>query len=141
MMRSSDGQLELMTVNLKVASLAGGAGDAVAALRDRLAQGPPAGLQAHVTGSAGISVDYMDAIQKGTDSTTIVTIVLVLVILLLIYRAPLAALVPLVTIGAAFLVSRGVLGTSPRPAGRSRHSSTRSSWCWCSASAPTTRSS
>ncbi len=110
MMRSPDGQLELMTVNLKVASLAGGAGDAVAALRDRLAQGPPAGLQAHVTGSAGISVDYMDAILKGTDSTTIVTIVLVLVILLLIYRAPLAALVPLVTIGAAFLVSRGVLG-------------------------------
>ena len=35
---------------------------------------------------------------------------LVLVILLLIYRAPLAALVPLVTIGSAFVVSRGMLG-------------------------------
>ena len=38
------------------------------------------------------------------------TILLVIVVLLLIYRAPLAALVPLVTIGGAFVVSRGVLG-------------------------------
>ena len=110
MMRSPDGTLELMNVNLKVASMAGGAGNAVDALRSHLASTAPSGLQANVTGSAGISVDYLDAIVKGTDSTTIVTVVLVLVILLLIYRAPLAALVPLVTIGAAFLVSRGVLG-------------------------------
>ena len=39
-----------------------------------------------------------------------VTVILVVIILLLIYRAPLAALVPLATIGSAFVVSRGVLG-------------------------------
>ncbi len=110
MMTSPDGQLELMNVNLTVASLAGGAGDAVDALRTHLAQTVPSGLQAHVTGSAGISLDYMNAIVKGTDSTLLVTIVLVVVILLLVYRAPLAALVPLATIGVAYLVSRGVLG-------------------------------
>ncbi len=38
------------------------------------------------------------------------TIILVVIILLLIYRAPLAALVPLLTIGAAFVLARGVLG-------------------------------
>ena len=110
MMRSPDGQLELMNVNLTVASLAGGASDAVDALRAHLAQTVPSGLQAHVTGSAGISLDYMNAIMKGTDSTLLVTILLVVVILLLVYRAPLAALVPLATIGVAYLVSRGVLG-------------------------------
>ncbi len=109
-MRSPDGKLEMMTVNLTVASMAGGAGGAVDALRARLEQTVPAGMQAHVTGSAGISLDYMNAVVKGTDSTLLVTIVLVVVILLLVYRAPLAALVPLATIGAAFLVSRGVLG-------------------------------
>jgi len=109
MMRSSDGQLELMTVNLTVTPLAGG-DRAVEALRAHFEQSLPAGLLAHVTGSAGISVDYMNAILKGTDSTLLVTIVLVVVILLLVYRAPLAALVPLATIGVAYLVSRGVLG-------------------------------
>jgi RND superfamily putative drug exporter len=90
---------------------AGSDADAViAAIRDHLETSRPAGLDTHVTGTAAISSDYMAAIVKGTDSTTIVTIVLVVIILLLIYRAPLAALVPLVTIGAAFLVSRGVLG-------------------------------
>ena len=64
----------------------------------------------HVTGAAGITTDYIRAIQAGTDSTTLVTVVLVVMILLLIYRAPLAALVPLLTIGAAFVVARGVLG-------------------------------
>ncbi|MGO9178553.1 MAG: MMPL family transporter [Candidatus Limnocylindrales bacterium] len=110
MMRSPDGQLELMNVNLTVASLAGGAGNAVDALRAHLAQTAPSGLQANVTGSAGISLDYMNAIVRGTDSTLLVTIALVVVILLLVYRAPLAALVPLATIGVAYLVSRGVLG-------------------------------
>jgi RND superfamily putative drug exporter len=109
MMRSPDGQLELMTVNLTVTPLAGG-DRAVEALRSHFGVSLPAGMQAHVTGAAGISVDYMNAILRGTDSTLVVTIVLVVVILLLVYRAPLAALVPLATIGVAYLVSRGVLG-------------------------------
>ena len=109
MMRSTDGQLELMTVNLTVNPLAGG-DRAVEALRAHFGQSLPTGMQAHVTGSAGISVDYMSAILRGTDSTLLVTIVLVVIILLLVYRAPLAALVPLATIGVAYLVSRGVLG-------------------------------
>ena len=111
MLRSEDGELEMMTVNLDVVA----AGSGARRRRRRAARPPrrtprPTGLAAHVTGTAAISSDYLAAIVKGTDSTTIVTVVLVIVILLLIYRAPLAALVPLITIGAAFLVARGVLG-------------------------------
>jgi RND superfamily putative drug exporter len=110
MLRSGDGVLELLVVNLTIGSAGDEAEVVVSQLRDHLAATAPNGLAAHVTGSAGITTDYIGAIEKGTDSTTIVTIVLVVLILLLIYRAPLAALVPLVTIGAAFLVGRGALG-------------------------------
>ena len=111
MLRSSDGVLELLTVNLNVGSAGGLADTIVTQLRDHLAATAPAGLAVHVTGAAGITTDYIRAIQAGTDSTTLVTIILVVIILLLIYRAPLAALVPLLTIGAAFVLARGVLGT------------------------------
>ncbi len=109
LLRSADGELEMMNVNLDVV-MAGSAGDAVVgALREHLATAP-IGLASHVTGAAGIGSDYLAAIVAGTDSTTVVTVLLVVVILLLIYRAPLAAMIPLVTIGAAFVVARGVLG-------------------------------
>ncbi len=109
-LRSDDGELEMASVNLNTV-LAGGAGDVViGALRDHLAASAPAGLETHVTGAAGIGSDYLAAIQAGTETTTLVTVLLVIVMLLLIYRAPLAALVPLVTIGAAFVVARGTLG-------------------------------
>ena len=110
MLRSGDGKLEMITVNLNTV-LAGGAGDVVInSLRGHLASTAPAGMTANVTGAAGIGSDYLAAIEAGTESTTVVTVILVVVILLLIYRAPLAALVPLVTIGAAFVVARGTLG-------------------------------
>jgi len=112
MYRSADGVVELARVDLSYPSFVPKTNAAIDAIRAHLG-GPsvlPAGLQAQVTGQAGIGRDYLKAIQDGTDRTTLVTIVLVVVVLLLIYRAPLAALVPLMTIGVAFLVSRGLLG-------------------------------
>ena len=110
MLRSTDGTTELATVNLSVAPFQTTSNDAVAGIRGRIAATVPAGLDAHVTGAAGVGADYLKAIVAGTDRTTIVTVILVVLILLAIYRAPLAALVPLLTIGAAFLVGRGALG-------------------------------
>lgn len=108
--RSADGQVELLSVQLSVSPFERAAKDGVAAIRSHLESSRPAGLETHVSGTAGIGSDYLQAIADGTDRTTIVTIVLVVAILLLIYRAPIAALVPLLTIGAAFIVSRGILG-------------------------------
>ncbi|MFI5258481.1 MAG: MMPL family transporter [Candidatus Limnocylindrales bacterium] len=112
MYRSSDGVVELATVDISTPSFLPRTNNAVDAIRAHLARSGvlPAGLSAQVTGQAGIGRDYLQAIQDGTDRTTVVTIVLVILVLLLIYRAPLAALAPLLTIGSAFLVSRGVLG-------------------------------
>jgi RND superfamily putative drug exporter len=112
MFRSSDGVVELAEVNLDTPSFLPATNTAIDQIRAHLGESGvlPTGLQAQVTGQAGIGRDYLKAIQDGTDRTTIVTIVLVVLVLLLIYRAPLAALVPLITIGVAFLVSRGILG-------------------------------
>jgi RND superfamily putative drug exporter len=109
-MRSEDGTTELASVRLDVVAFQQGANGAVSGIREHAAATALAGLAVHVTGSAGIGADYVASILEGTDRTTIVTILLVVLILLAIYRAPLAALVPLLTIGAAYLVSRGLLG-------------------------------
>ncbi len=108
--RATDGTFELFVVNLNVADAGDAAAAVVGQLRDQLAATVPAGLETHVTGAAAISSDYLEAVRVGTDSTTTVTIVLVLLVLLAIYRAPLAALVPLATIGVAYVVSKGILG-------------------------------
>ena len=112
MFRSGDGVVELARVDIDFPSFLPKTNAAIDAIRAHLASSNvlPSGLLAQVTGQAGIGRDYLKAIQDGTDRTTLVTILLVVVVLLLIYRAPLAALVPLMTIGAAFLVSKGMLG-------------------------------
>jgi RND superfamily putative drug exporter len=112
MLRSSDGVVELAHFDMSTPSFLPETNKTVDEARAHLgsAGALPAGLTAQVTGQAGIGRDYLQAIRDGTDRTTLVTIILVVVVLLLIYRAPLAALVPLLTIGAAFLVARGILG-------------------------------
>ena len=108
-LRSADGSVELLQVQLDAAAFQPVANQSAAQIREHLASAP-SGLQANVTGSVGIGADYLDSILAATDRTTLVTVVLVVIVLLLIYRAPLAALVPLLTIGAAYLVGSGILG-------------------------------
>jgi RND superfamily putative drug exporter len=63
----------------------------------------------HVTGPAGVGRDLIAASGDSLDVTTIATAVLVVVILLFVYRAPLLALAPLVTIAVATWVALNVL--------------------------------
>ena len=109
MYRSSDDAVEMLSVRLSADPMGQPARDAVGALRAHLASLDADGLEATVTGTVAITADYLDAVIAGTDRTTLVTVVLVVVILLLIYRAPVAATVPLLTIGAAFVVARAAL--------------------------------
>ena len=112
MFRSSDDVVELAQIDLTTPSFLPRTNDAIDDIRAHLASSGalPGGLSAQVTGQAGIGRDYLQAIEDGTSRTTLVTILLVVIVLMLIYRAPLAALAPLITIGSAFLVARGVLG-------------------------------
>ncbi len=69
----------------------------------------PAGLQVAVSGSAGVGADIQIESMRSLDISRNVTIVLVLVILLLVYRSPLVAMIPLVTIGVSVATSMGLM--------------------------------
>lgn len=109
-LQSEDGEAEIVQVGLTVGSFEATTRAAIADMRAFLADSAPSGLEANVTGEGGIAADYLGAAMEATDRTTVVTIVLVLVILLIMYRGPLAALAPLLTIGVAWVVARGILG-------------------------------
>ncbi len=69
----------------------------------------PEGLNIALTGSAVVGHDMNEASNKSIDTTTYATIVLVLAILLMVYRSPLLALIPLLTIAlSVFMALKGL---------------------------------
>jgi RND superfamily putative drug exporter len=69
----------------------------------------PRGLDIAITGSAAIGRDHSLAALESAHTTTLLTVILVVALLLLIYRAPLLALIPLVTVFVAVQLSLYVL--------------------------------
>lgn len=64
----------------------------------------PAGLRVAVSGSGGYGFDYAGFVRQSHDQTMITTLLAVVLILLVVYRAPLGAIVPLVSISLAAAV-------------------------------------
>jgi putative drug exporter of the RND superfamily len=83
--------------------------EAVARIRDHIQSSQRRGLSVQVTGAAGIGADQGTALDRAVHRTTIITLVLVIVILLWVFRSPVAPLVPLATIGLAYLVARSLV--------------------------------
>jgi RND superfamily putative drug exporter len=84
--------------------------DAVGKIRD-IAGTRLAGtdLQEGVTGDAALSVDNQDQFDRALAIVGIATIVLIIVLLLIVYRSPIAALLPIVTILAIVLPTSGAV--------------------------------
>lgn len=83
--------------------------EAVLAIRAHVAETRPAGLGVFVTGEAGVGADQDNTIRESVERTTAMTLILVILILLWVYRSPVTPIVPLITIGFAFLVSQGAI--------------------------------
>ncbi len=66
---------------------------------------PPSGLATALTGSAVVGHDTNSAANESIHNTTTSTIALVVLILLLVYRSPVMAMVPLVTIALSAFAS------------------------------------
>ena len=66
------------------------------------------GLDAAVTGPAGISTDAARVFQGIDFRITLTTVILVLVILLAVYRSPLLAILPIVCVSWALLIAQSV---------------------------------
>ena len=67
------------------------------------------GLEVHLTGDAALLNDVLSSLASSDKALLYVTVALVLVLLMLVYRSPLLALVPLVTVGVGYLIASGIV--------------------------------
>lgn len=107
---STDGQSAMAVLNLTTNMISAATGAYVGEIEAEIARRrPPAGLTVELTGSAAIGRDYARATKEALDRTTWVTVVAVLAILILVYRSPIGALVPLLSIGLSAYLTLIVL--------------------------------
>jgi RND superfamily putative drug exporter len=78
-------------------------------LRGAVHEETPGGLEVYVTGSLGFNADFEEVFGDIDVKVLLVTVVLVVVLLLLIYRSPVIALIPLVVVGIAYTIARGLV--------------------------------
>lgn len=90
-------------------------GEAVKSLREHLReQVRDTGLKAGITGTAAQTLDQTEQGEKGMAIIGIATIVLILVLLLTIFRSPVIALLPVVTIGAISSTVGGLIAMAAK---------------------------
>jgi RND superfamily putative drug exporter len=104
---SKDHEAALLVLALNAADR-GAIRDGVAQMRAYLDAHKVPGLSVYVTGPAGIAADLDKVAEEAGETLLFATLGLVLVLLLLVYRAPLLALVPLIAVGAAYMVAIGI---------------------------------
>jgi RND superfamily putative drug exporter len=87
--------------------------DAVRDLRTRTGQVlSGTGLTAGITGEAAITLDNKQAFVDAEKIVTVATVGLIVVLLLLIFRSPIAALLPLLSVGVVLGLSTGAVATA-----------------------------
>ena len=69
----------------------------------------PPGLEAHVTGDAALLNDVISSLKQSDKALLFGTVLLVLLLLMAVYRSPLLALIPLVTVAIAYSVASGIV--------------------------------
>jgi len=122
---SEDGQATLIVMQLRTEFLDQANAPLVTAVEDyldRLGRTPadadaaslPGGLEAVVSGSATFGRDMIRESNNSARSTETWTVVLVVLLLLMIYRAPLLAFIPLMTVAIATTLSLSLLAIAAR---------------------------
>jgi putative drug exporter of the RND superfamily len=106
---SQDGTAMIMPLEFSVSALESSAKQAVVAIRTYVHGNFP-DSHIYLSGGVGLLDDMFQSVQDTIGRTTMVTLILVVILLFIIYRSPVAALIPLITIGLSFLVARGLLG-------------------------------
>jgi RND superfamily putative drug exporter len=104
---SRDGEAALVVLAIDAAER-GAIVEGVQTIRRYLGEHRVAGVSAYVTGPGGIAADLEQVANEAGKTLLIATLSLVLILLLVVYRAPLLALLPLLTVGAAYMVAIGV---------------------------------
>ena len=82
--------------------------DAVSAIRERAEALEGPGVEVAVGGPGGLIVDLVQVFSNINSFLLVVTVLLVLTLLVLIYRSPVVALIPLLSVGLVFQLSGAV---------------------------------
>ncbi len=110
---SKDNHCTLINVSLKTPFLALQTRETVDKAKQvvdkRVAESGENAPKVYTTGQAGIGRDLVAATSSSLDDTTTATIILVIIVLLLVYRSPVLALIPLLTIAISVWVSLKLL--------------------------------
>jgi len=106
---SADGQVAIIVVHTDVNYVTHRSIAYVERIESLAKAGLPDGLTFDVTGSGGLGRDLAAASQAALARTTWVTVGALLLILALVHRAPLAAVVPLLTVGTSVYVALAAL--------------------------------
>jgi RND superfamily putative drug exporter len=104
---SRDGEAALVVLAINAADR-GAIVAGVAEIRAYLAAHAVPGLNSYVTGPGGIAADLEQVASEAGQTLLIATLSLVLILLLFVYRAPPLALLPLLTVGVAYMVATGI---------------------------------
>jgi len=104
---SRDGEAALVVLALNAAER-GAIVEGVQTIRRYLDEHRVAGVDAYVTGPGGIAADLEQVADEAGKTLLIATLSLVLVLLLVVYRAPPLAILPLIAVGAAYMVAIGI---------------------------------
>lgn len=107
---SDDSHAMLVVVELDAPGQSPAAEEAVNRLRAHLGDGsPPEGLGVYVTGDTAIEVDENQAVRDSVGRAQLLTVTLVVGLLAWVFRSAVAPLVPLVTVGTAYVVALGIV--------------------------------
>ncbi|MDP4093127.1 MAG: MMPL family transporter [Bacillota bacterium] len=119
-MLSKDKQAALIEIDLNVSGYTETANNVVKALREDVQSGTrvdsgipdiPTGLSVNITGDAAFGQEEIDDVHNSMGLTFKITILLLVLILIIIYKSPVAPVIPLMTIGISFLISRGLIAS------------------------------
>ena len=113
-LRSEDGQSAMVVVCSDTNYLTRRSVNDVETIESMIAEAIPEGLRYEITGEGGLGRDLVHSSEKAFERTTHVTLIALLVILVIVYRAPLAASVPLCAIGLSVMVAIMLLNQCTR---------------------------
>jgi RND superfamily putative drug exporter len=86
-------------------------------IRKQLIQDRNDDVEVWLTGAAGVLEDAVSVFQSIDTTITLITVVLVLTILLIIYKAPILAILPVLSAGFAYLVASAIVALLAKNAG------------------------
>ncbi|MBI1349052.1 MMPL family transporter [bacterium] len=115
LLRSDDGHATLIIVNLPTEFMDAANSPTIHAIESRLfyesefLQQVPKGLELYLSGTAVVGRDMLQTARDSAKATEHLTIILVIALLILIYRAPLLALVPLITVFVSVKLTMSLL--------------------------------